>query len=219
MAQPQDLLYSKEHEWAKLDGENATIGITDYAQESLGDIVYVELPKVGTTIEQFFNVGVDRIGQSRLRSLYADVRQGHRDQRSARRRSRRRQPRALRRRLALQAQAFGSRRSKSAAQRSRLRKDYRRLVKPPCESASTSAERRSRSSRSPTTVQKSFAVVSRRPAATTTAPSARWRRSSHRLKQRLGNARPSASDRRARSFRAPDCCATPIASCSTGKPL
>ena len=58
MAQPQDLLYSKEHEWAKLDGENATIGITDYAQESLGDIVYVELPKVGTEIEQFFNVGV-----------------------------------------------------------------------------------------------------------------------------------------------------------------
>jgi glycine cleavage system H protein len=58
LAQPQDLLYSKEHEWAKLDGENATIGITDYAQESLGDIVYVELPKVGSEIEQFFNVGV-----------------------------------------------------------------------------------------------------------------------------------------------------------------
>ena len=58
MAQPEDLLYSKEHEWVKLDGESATIGITDYAQESLGDIVYVELPKVGTQIEQFFNVGV-----------------------------------------------------------------------------------------------------------------------------------------------------------------
>ena len=58
MAQPEDLLYSKEHEWVKLDGESATIGITDYAQESLGDIVYVELPKIGTEIEQFFNVGV-----------------------------------------------------------------------------------------------------------------------------------------------------------------
>lgn len=58
MAQPEDLLYSKEHEWVRLDGENATIGITDYAQESLGDIVYVELPKAGTEIEQFFNVGV-----------------------------------------------------------------------------------------------------------------------------------------------------------------
>jgi glycine cleavage system H protein len=58
LAQPEDLLYSKEHEWVKLDGENATIGITAYAQESLGDIVYVELPKAGAEIEQFFNVGV-----------------------------------------------------------------------------------------------------------------------------------------------------------------
>jgi glycine cleavage system H protein len=58
VAQPADLLYSKEHEWVKLDGDVATIGITDYAQESLGDIVYVELPKVGAAIEQFTNVGV-----------------------------------------------------------------------------------------------------------------------------------------------------------------
>jgi glycine cleavage system H protein len=58
LAQPDGLLYSKEHEWVKLDGESATIGITDYAQESLGDIVYVELPKVGTEVEQFGNVGV-----------------------------------------------------------------------------------------------------------------------------------------------------------------
>ncbi len=58
MAQPQDLLYSKEHEWVRLDGENATIGITDYAQSSLGDIVYVELPKVGSTVSQFANTGV-----------------------------------------------------------------------------------------------------------------------------------------------------------------
>ena len=54
----QDVLYSKEHEWAKIDGDVATIGITDYAQSSLGDIVYVELPKVGTKIAQFGNVGV-----------------------------------------------------------------------------------------------------------------------------------------------------------------
>jgi len=58
VAQPQDLLYSKEHEWVKLEGETATIGITEYAQNALGDIVYVELPRVGTTIEQFGNVGV-----------------------------------------------------------------------------------------------------------------------------------------------------------------
>jgi glycine cleavage system H protein len=55
---PDDLLYSKEHEWAKLDGDVATIGITEYAQNALGDIVYVELPKVGATIAQFANVGV-----------------------------------------------------------------------------------------------------------------------------------------------------------------
>ena len=58
MASPTDFLYSKEHEWLKLDGDVATIGITDYAQTSLGDIVYVELPKVGAKLEQFGNVGV-----------------------------------------------------------------------------------------------------------------------------------------------------------------
>lgn len=58
MALPQDLLFSKEHEWVRLDGDSATIGITDYAQNALGDIVYVELPKTGTKIEQFANIGV-----------------------------------------------------------------------------------------------------------------------------------------------------------------
>jgi glycine cleavage system H protein len=58
VAQPEDLLFSKEHEWVRLDGDSATIGITDYAQNALGDIVYVELPKVGATIKQFANIGV-----------------------------------------------------------------------------------------------------------------------------------------------------------------
>lgn len=58
MPQPANLLYSKEHEWVKVDGDVATIGITDYAQNSLGDIVYVELPRVGSTVEQFGTVGV-----------------------------------------------------------------------------------------------------------------------------------------------------------------
>ena len=58
MTQPQDLLYSKEHEWVRLEGDVATIGITDYAQSSLGDIVYVELPKTGHNVEQFGNAGV-----------------------------------------------------------------------------------------------------------------------------------------------------------------
>jgi glycine cleavage system H protein len=56
--QPAGLLYSKEHEWVKMDGDTATIGITDYAQNSLGDIVYVELPRVGATLQQFGNIGV-----------------------------------------------------------------------------------------------------------------------------------------------------------------
>ena len=44
---PDDLHYSKDHEWVRVDGNVALIGITDYAQDSLGDVVYVELPKVG----------------------------------------------------------------------------------------------------------------------------------------------------------------------------
>jgi glycine cleavage system H protein len=50
MAYPSDLKYTKEHEWIKADGTEATIGITPYAQESLGDIVFVELPKNGAEI-------------------------------------------------------------------------------------------------------------------------------------------------------------------------
>ena len=55
---PAGLLYSKEHEWVKLDGDVATVGITDYAQSSLGDIVYVELPRVGAALTQFDSIGV-----------------------------------------------------------------------------------------------------------------------------------------------------------------
>jgi glycine cleavage system H protein len=50
MAFPADLKYTKEHEWIKIEGNTGTIGITDYAQNSLGDIVFVELPKPGTDI-------------------------------------------------------------------------------------------------------------------------------------------------------------------------
>lgn len=58
MPQPAGLLYSKEHEWVKVEGDRATVGITDYAQHSLGDIVYVELPRVGAALQQFGNIGV-----------------------------------------------------------------------------------------------------------------------------------------------------------------
>ena len=50
MSYPADFKYTKEHEWIKADGKTATIGITNYAQESLGDIVFVDLPKPGTEI-------------------------------------------------------------------------------------------------------------------------------------------------------------------------
>jgi glycine cleavage system H protein len=50
MPYPADFKYTKEHEWIKIDGPTATIGITDHAQQALGDIVFVELPKVGTAI-------------------------------------------------------------------------------------------------------------------------------------------------------------------------
>jgi glycine cleavage system H protein len=50
MPYPADLKYTREHEWIKVDGSSATIGITDYAQESLGDIVFVDLPKQGAEI-------------------------------------------------------------------------------------------------------------------------------------------------------------------------
>ena len=58
MANPQNLLYSKDHEWAKIEGNVATVGITDYAQNALGDIVYVELPRVGQTVAEHASIGV-----------------------------------------------------------------------------------------------------------------------------------------------------------------
>lgn len=48
---PDDLKYSKEHEWVRVEGDLAVIGITDYAQGELGDIVFVELPRIGDSIE------------------------------------------------------------------------------------------------------------------------------------------------------------------------
>jgi glycine cleavage system H protein len=48
---PADLQYTKTHEWIRIEGEEATIGITDYAQDALGDVVYVDLPEVGASYE------------------------------------------------------------------------------------------------------------------------------------------------------------------------
>lgn len=54
---PDDLQYAKSHEWIRIEGGEATIGITDYAQDALGDVVYVELPEVGSEYEAGSNFG------------------------------------------------------------------------------------------------------------------------------------------------------------------
>ncbi len=52
MAYPTDLKYTKDHEWVRLSGSEARVGITDYAQKQLGDVVYLELPDVGRSVKQ-----------------------------------------------------------------------------------------------------------------------------------------------------------------------
>ena len=55
---PQDLHYTKDHEWVRVVGDMATVGITDYAAEQLGDIVFVELPEIGRAVVQATAIGV-----------------------------------------------------------------------------------------------------------------------------------------------------------------
>ncbi|MFA5907478.1 MAG: glycine cleavage system protein GcvH [Vicinamibacterales bacterium] len=50
MSYPADLKYTKEHEWIRIEGDTGAVGITDFAQQQLGDVVYVELPEVGSTL-------------------------------------------------------------------------------------------------------------------------------------------------------------------------
>jgi glycine cleavage system H protein len=69
---PTDRLYTKEHEWVKIDGSSAVVGITDYAQSLLGDIVYVELPKPGAKLEQFKTMGVVESVKA-VSDLYAPI--------------------------------------------------------------------------------------------------------------------------------------------------
>jgi len=51
MSYPKELKYTKDHEWVKIDGNKGTVGVTKYAVDQLGDVVYLDLPKVGTTFE------------------------------------------------------------------------------------------------------------------------------------------------------------------------
>jgi glycine cleavage system H protein len=72
MAYPGNLKYTKDHEWIDLSGNNARIGITDYAQQQLGDVVYVELPDVGTTVKQGQSFGTVESVKA-VSELYAPV--------------------------------------------------------------------------------------------------------------------------------------------------
>ncbi len=72
MAYPKDYKYTKEHEWVKADGNSGTIGITDHAQSSLGDIVFVELPKVGATLTKGQSFGTVESVKA-VSDLYAPV--------------------------------------------------------------------------------------------------------------------------------------------------
>ena len=69
---PQDLRYTKDHEWVKVEGDVATIGVTDYAANQLGDVVFVDLPAVGKTIDQFATFGVVESVKA-VSDLYAPV--------------------------------------------------------------------------------------------------------------------------------------------------
>ncbi len=74
---PADFRYTKEHEWIKVDGDSGTVGITDYAQHELGDVVFVELPKVGTKLKAGQSLGTRGIGESGERDLLSRQRRGY----------------------------------------------------------------------------------------------------------------------------------------------
>ncbi len=69
---PEDLLYSREDEWARVEGGRVTVGVTDYAQQQLGDIVFVELPEVGKAVERGEPFGVIESVKA-VSDLYAPV--------------------------------------------------------------------------------------------------------------------------------------------------
>lgn len=69
---PGDLRYTKDHEWVRVDGDTATIGVTDFAAGQLGDVVFVDLPAAGKAIEQFATFGVVESVKA-VSDLYAPV--------------------------------------------------------------------------------------------------------------------------------------------------
>ncbi len=71
-ANPDDVRYSKEHEWVRAEADAATVGITKYAADELGDVVFVELPEVGSALERFASFGVVESVKA-VSDLYAPV--------------------------------------------------------------------------------------------------------------------------------------------------
>jgi glycine cleavage system H protein len=69
---PDDLKYTAEHEWIRISGDTARVGITDYAQQALGDVVYVSLPDVGTTVTKGTAVGEVESTKS-VSDIYAPI--------------------------------------------------------------------------------------------------------------------------------------------------
>ena len=69
---PADLRYTKDHEWVRVDGDTATIGVTDFAAGQLGDVVFVDLPAAGKAVEQFATFGVVESVKA-VSDLYAPV--------------------------------------------------------------------------------------------------------------------------------------------------
>ena len=69
---PNELRYTKDHEWVRVDGDTATIGVTDFAASQLGDVVFVDLPVAGKTVEQFATFGVVESVKA-VSDLYAPV--------------------------------------------------------------------------------------------------------------------------------------------------
>jgi glycine cleavage system H protein len=69
---PDDLRYTKDHEWLRLEGNDGVVGITDFAQDALGDVVFVELPAVGTTLSQGQTFGVVESNKT-VSDLFAPV--------------------------------------------------------------------------------------------------------------------------------------------------
>ena len=69
---PADLRYTKDHEWLRVEGDSATIGVTDFAAHQLGDVVFVDLPEVGRSVDQFAIFGVVESVKA-VSDLYAPI--------------------------------------------------------------------------------------------------------------------------------------------------